>query len=139
MMGQSDIARLRQQIASEYLSAQLGLSGLAEGTSRHRFITTKMEHMGASFDTLARTMGKEQAIQIIAQTLQEIPEQVTRQDVLQVVLHEQGDSEATRHLLDALQNLWATLDLLIERFGPEAARKIMHARACLPLKEVMDS
>jgi hypothetical protein len=139
MTGQSDIARLRQHIASEYLSAQLGLSGLAEGTSRHSFITTKMEHMGASFDALARTMGKEQAIQIIAQTLQEIPEQVTRQDVLQVVLHEQGESETTHHLQDALQDLWAALDLLTERFGPEAARKIMNAPACLPPKEVVGS
>jgi hypothetical protein len=139
MTGQSDIARMRQHIASEYLSAQLGLSGLAEGTSRHKFITTKMERMGESFDALAQTMGKEQAIQIIAQTLQEIPEQVTRQDVVQVVLHEQGESEATHHLLNALQDLWATLDLLIERFGPEAVRKIIYAPVYVPPKEGIGS
>ena len=94
-MGQSDIARVRQHIVTEYLSAQLGLFGFAEGTTRHSFITTKMERMGASFETLAQMMGKEQAIQIVAETLQEVPEQVTRQDILQVLLHELGDSETT--------------------------------------------
>jgi hypothetical protein len=84
IMGQSEIARVRQQIAAEYLSAQLGLSGLAEGITRHCFITVKMERMGASFETLAQMMGKEQAIQIVAQTLQEVPERATRQNVLQV-------------------------------------------------------
>ena len=85
-MGQSEISRMRQTIAAEYLSAQLGLFGLAEGTSRHSFITNKMERLGESFETLAEIMGKEQAIQIVAETLQEVPEQATRQDILQVLL-----------------------------------------------------
>ncbi len=139
MTGHSDIARMRQAIAAEYLSAQLGLSGLAEGTSRHRFITTKMERMGASFETLAQMMGKERAIQIVAETLQEVPEQVTRQEMLQVVLHEQGESEATQHLLDYIQDLWETIDLLTKRFGPEATRKIIEAPVHLPAKEVICS
>ncbi len=137
MTGQSEIAHMRQQIAAEYLSAQLGFSGLAEGTTLHSFITTKMERMGASFDTLSQMMGKEQAIQIVADTLQEMPEQATRQQVLQAVLHEQGDSEATQHLLDSLQDLWSTIDLLVERFGPEATRKIIEAPVCPPPREVM--
>src|SRR5450755_345024 len=90
MTGHSEIARMRQTIAAEYLSAQLGLFGLAEGTSRHSFITTKMERMGESFETLAQMIGKEQAIQIVAETLQKVPEQVTRQDIVQVLLHELG-------------------------------------------------
>jgi len=128
MTGQSEIANIRQHIASEYLSAQLGLSGLAEGTSRHRFITTKMERMGQSFESLSELVGsKDQAIQVLADTLQEVPEQATRQDILRVVLHELGDSEETQHLLDALQELWETKDLLSRRFGPEAARKLIEA------------
>jgi hypothetical protein len=135
MTGQSDIARTRQQIAAEYLSAQLGLSGLAEGTTRHSFITTKMERMGESFETLAKMMGKEQAIQIVAETLQEVPEQVTQQDIVQVLLHELGDSEPTQHMLDSIRDLWETRDLLTKRFGPEATRKIIDAPVCLPTEE----
>lgn len=138
-MGQSEVARMRQQIAAEYLSAQFGFSGLAEGTSRHSFITNKMERLGESFETLAQMMGKEQAIQIVAETLQEVPEQVTRQDILQILLHEQGDSEATQQLLDSLQELWETRDLLTKRFGPEATRKIIEAPVHLPAKEVICS
>jgi hypothetical protein len=139
MTGQSEIARVRQQIAAEYLSAQLGFSGLAEGTSRHQFITTKMERMGESFETLAQMMGKEQAIQIVAQTLQDVPEQATRQDILRILLHELGDSEETQHLLDYTRDLWETKDLLTERFGSEAARKIIEAPVSQPTKEMVCS
>jgi hypothetical protein len=135
----SDVARVRQQIAAEYLSAQLGFFGLAEGTTRHSFITTKMERMGESFETLTKMMGKEQAIQIVADTLQEVPEQVTRQDIVQVLLHELGDSEATQQTLDSIQDLWETHDLLTKRFGPEAARKIIDAPVSRPTKEVICS
>ncbi len=135
----SEVARVRQHIAAEYLSAQLGLSGLAEGTSRHRFITTKMERMGEDVEALMEMMGKEQAIQVVAQTLQEVSEQATRQDVLLVLLHEQGESEATQHLLDYVQDMWATIDLLTERFGPEATRKIIETPVSLPRNEVMCS
>ena len=139
MTGQSEVARVRQHIAAEYLSAQLGLFGLAEGTTRHSFITTKMERMGESFETLAQMMGKEQAIQIVAETLQEVPEQVTRQDILQVLLHELGDSEVTQQTLDYIQDLWETRDLLTKRFGPEAARKIIDAPISQLTKEVICS
>ncbi len=131
----SEVARVRQYIAAEYLSAQLGLSGLAEGTTRHSFITNKMERMGESFETLAEMMGKEQAIQVVAETLQEVPEQVTRQDILQVLLHELGDSEATQQTLGTIRELWETHDLLTKRFGPETARKIIGAPVCLPTEE----
>jgi hypothetical protein len=39
----SEVARLLKQIREEYAAAQQGLSGLAYGTSRHAFITAKME------------------------------------------------------------------------------------------------
>ena len=136
----SDVARMRQQIASEYLSAQLGLSGFAEGTSRHSFITSKMERMGQSFESLSELVGsKEQAIQILVDTLQEVPEQVTRQGILQVLLHELGDSEATQQTLDYIRDLWETHDLLVKRFGPEATRKIIEAPISLPREEVVCS
>ncbi len=43
----SEVARLMRQIDQEYEAAQRGLYGLAEGTSRHDFITQKMERIGA--------------------------------------------------------------------------------------------
>jgi hypothetical protein len=41
----SEVARLRAQIEAEYQAAQRGLTGLAAGTTRHAFITAKMERM----------------------------------------------------------------------------------------------
>ncbi len=136
----SEVARMKQQVAAEYLSARLGLSGLAYGTSRHRFITSRMERMGETLETLSQVVGsKEEAMHIIAETLQEVPDKATRHDILTVLLHELGDSEATQHLLDYIKELWETVDLLIERFGPEAAHKIIDAPVWLPRKEVICS
>jgi len=136
----SEVAQMRQQVAAEYLSAKLGLSGLAYGTSRHRFITTRMERMGETLETLSHVVGsKDEAMQIIAETLQEVSDKATRHDIFTVLLHELGDSEATQHLLDYIKELWETVDLLIERFGPEAARMIIDAPACYPVKEVICS
>lgn len=134
----SEIARVRQQIADEYLSAQLGLSGLAEGTSRHQFITARTERIGALHYQLQELVG-DQAIALVAETLQEVPERATRQDILHALLHELGDAEATQQLLDYAQDMWTTIDLLTKRFGPETARKIIDAPVSLPVKEVMGS
>ena len=41
----SEVARLLKQIGQEYESALQGLTGLAQGTSQHTFITKKMENM----------------------------------------------------------------------------------------------
>jgi len=41
----SEVARLLARFRAEYEAAQWGLSGLAFGTSQHKFITTKMENM----------------------------------------------------------------------------------------------
>jgi hypothetical protein len=41
----SDVARLLQLISLEYQSAQQGLYGLAAGTSKHDFITARVEAM----------------------------------------------------------------------------------------------
>lgn len=44
--GVSEVACLMAQMAEEYEAAVLGLTGLAQGTGRHAFISTKMENMG---------------------------------------------------------------------------------------------
>ncbi len=138
MMGQSEIARMRQKIAVEYLAAQLGLSGFAEGTSRHQFITARTERIGALHQQLQALVG-DHAIALVAETMEAVPENATRQDILQVLLYELGDSEATQHLLDYVQDMWATIDLLTQRVGPEATRRIIDAPVCLPTREVICS
>ena len=45
MMTESEVARLRQRIADEYLAAKYGLTGLASGVSKHEFITARMASM----------------------------------------------------------------------------------------------
>ena len=136
----SEVARLRQQFAAEYLSAKLGLSGLAYGTSRHRFITARMEQMGETLNTLSQAIGsKDKAMQMVAETLQGVPDKATRHDILTVLLHELGDTEATQHMLDYIKEMWETMDLLTERFGSEAARTIIDAPVCLPIREVICS
>ena len=136
----SEVARLRQQFAAEYLSAKLGLSGLAYGTSRHRFITARMEQTGETFNTLSQVVGsKDKAIQMVAETLHEAPDKAKRHDILTVLLHELGDTEATQHLLDYIKEMWETMDLLTERFGPEVARKIIDVPVSLPMREVICS
>ncbi len=46
----SEVARLREQLATEYQAAKQGLSGLASGTAQHRFITHRMERMSLCHD-----------------------------------------------------------------------------------------
>ena len=136
----SEVARMKQQVAAEYLSARLGLSGLAYGTSRHRFITSRMERMGETLETLSHVVGsKEEAMQIIAETLQEVPEKATRHTIVSVLQHELGETEATQQMLDYIKEMWETYDLLRERFGPQAARTIIEAPACHPTREVIGS
>ncbi len=46
MRGQSQVALLRAQIATEAEAACRGMYGLSEGVSKHQFITARMERMG---------------------------------------------------------------------------------------------
>ena len=108
-----DVAQLRQQLASEYLAAQLGLSGLAAGTSRHQVITARTERISWLHHQLEELIGN-RAIVLVAQTLQDVPEQATRQDILHLLLHTLGDTEEPPHLLDYTQEMWETI---VRRIG----------------------
>ena len=66
----SEVAWQLEQIKQQYEAAQKGLSGLAQGTARHAFITAKMKRMGQIHQELQRLVGPEQAIQLVAETLQ---------------------------------------------------------------------
>jgi len=69
----SEVARLLAQISSEYEAAQQGLSGLAQGTSQHRFITKRMEHIAELHLQLRNLVGDE-AMALIDLTLDQPPE-----------------------------------------------------------------
>jgi hypothetical protein len=64
----SEVARLLLQISAEYEAAQRGLTGLAYGTSKHDFITARMENMGQLHSELQSIVG-DAAIALIADTL----------------------------------------------------------------------
>ena len=70
----SEVARLLTQIREEYEAAQRGLSGLAEGTSKHAFITARMENMGKLHGELGDLIGDMPAIALVVEHLESIPD-----------------------------------------------------------------
>lgn len=64
----SEVARILTQITAEYESAQRGLTGLALGTSRHDFITKRMENMSTLCTELHTLIGDD-AIHLVSQRL----------------------------------------------------------------------
>jgi len=68
MENNSEIARILAQIEREYEAGKSGLQGLAQGTSRHSFISARMENMGKLHQELMALVGKE-AIGLIAMRL----------------------------------------------------------------------
>jgi hypothetical protein len=65
---QSEVSRLLTQINDEYEAAQRGLYGLSCGSSRHDFITARLEHMGQLHNELRELVGDD-AIALIAEEL----------------------------------------------------------------------
>ena len=65
----SEVARLLDQIREEYEAAMRGLSGLSQGTSRHSFITTRMENMGKLQTQLDELIG-DNAIALVVTCLE---------------------------------------------------------------------
>jgi len=64
---QSEVARLLQQITLEYEAATHGLTGLAQGTSQHAFITAKMENMSCLREELATHVGETTATRLMCE------------------------------------------------------------------------
>lgn len=62
---QSEVARIKQQIAAEQESARRALYSTAYGTASHLFITRRMERMGALHDALEAIVGKDEADQAL--------------------------------------------------------------------------
>jgi hypothetical protein len=127
-MGGSEVAQFRQRIADQYQAAQWGLSGLASGASRHQFITHKMENLGGIFEQLTQIVeSKHIAIEIVSETIEALPETPTRIQFTHILWRVLGDTDVkeTRVLLDSLEGMWKTIDMLKKRFGHERAQKII--------------
>jgi len=69
----SEVACLLARFRTEYEAAQWGLSGLAFGTSRHKFITAKMESMWKVHTELHDLVG-DTAITMIAEEWNQLPD-----------------------------------------------------------------
>ncbi|HTD18186.1 MAG TPA: hypothetical protein VK667_01520 [Ktedonobacteraceae bacterium] len=63
----SEVARLLKRIDLEFEAAQLGISGLAEGTARHDFINARMDQVGVIETQLATYLGKDEANRLICE------------------------------------------------------------------------
>lgn len=130
-MGGSEVARIKEEIATAYASAKLGLSGLAFGTARHDFIVAKQERIATLHSDLQQVVGEPEAIKVLVETLNQMPETATRAQVLDIVRYELGDSQETEILMDWILDMWETMDLLVQRFG-ECAHKIISVPASVP-------
>jgi hypothetical protein len=77
---QSEVARLLNQIETEYIAAQRGLTGFAE-SARHAAITARMERVGQLHQRLYAIAG-ESATRLIVECLEAIPESERTDDAL---------------------------------------------------------
>ncbi|MGB8344573.1 MAG: hypothetical protein WCD86_06795 [Ktedonobacteraceae bacterium] len=68
-MSESEIARLQCQIGAEYEAAERGLHGLALGSTRHDFITRRMEQVEGCRKQLSVLVGDQRATELTVQAI----------------------------------------------------------------------
>ena len=71
-MTESEVARLKRQIAAEYQAAQQGLTGLAHGTARHAFITARLENMEKCRQQLTTLVGEQACTKLLHEALENL-------------------------------------------------------------------
>ncbi len=125
-MPESEIAQIRETIAREYMAAKWGLTGFAQGATKHAFISARMVRIEEGRKALEAHVGNE-AIALVAEILETVPEKPTRRHIQEILRHELGNTADTEYLLDDLKEVWETFDLLIELFGIEDAQKMLNA------------
>lgn len=70
IQNKSEVAQLLAQISAEYEAGQRALTGLAQGTSQHDFITARMERMSNLHAELGKIAGgRLEAMALIAKSL----------------------------------------------------------------------
>ena len=62
----SEVAQLLRRIDLEHQSCKEGLTGIASGTARHDFISTKTENIERYHEQLVQLVGPEEAIALVA-------------------------------------------------------------------------
>ena len=65
-MSQSEIARIREQIAREYQSVQRVFEDFTP-TGKHEFLTKRQENIASHFEELTQHMSPEEAMQTLLQ------------------------------------------------------------------------
>lgn len=71
-MNFSEVARLREQVEQEYRAMMLGMTGLAEGSAMHAFISARMARVEGYHNKLVKEVGEEEATQIICDLYNQI-------------------------------------------------------------------
>jgi hypothetical protein len=84
----SEVARLMRQITEEYQAAKLGMQGPAVGSTKHQFITSKMERMHDLHESLVPLVGPQQAIICLGQALEQTQEHPGSSETA----HQDGDT-----------------------------------------------
>jgi len=75
-MSGSEVARLRQRIQEEYVAAQRALHAPAM-VAKHEFITRRMENMQQAHAQLQILVGPDEAIKLVAETLENTQIQIS--------------------------------------------------------------
>jgi len=70
-MGHSEVARLRERIEQEYVASQRVFTDFTP-TAKHEYITKRLENIGMCFEELSKFMPPEEAIALVAETLNAI-------------------------------------------------------------------
>ena len=63
-MSQSEVARIREQIAREYQSAQFVFRGFTPH-GKHQYLTDRQERIALHFEELQKHLTPEQAMQVL--------------------------------------------------------------------------
>jgi hypothetical protein len=71
----SEVAQLLHQISLEYEAAARGLMGLSAGSTRHIFITARLEHIGVYHEQLASLVGEVRATQLVIEPAEQHPQE----------------------------------------------------------------
>lgn len=66
----SEVARLMQEITLQYEAAERALHGYAV-TSKHEFITARLENIGTCHEQLKTLVGEETAVQLLGEALEQ--------------------------------------------------------------------
>ena len=74
MQNKSEMARLRERIECEMEAMQRGLTGLAIGTARHRFIHARLRRVDDYYEQLATVVGEEAADETLCQVYNTVME-----------------------------------------------------------------